>query len=63
MQDIVYKLVPELFKSERCGLYRVKGGGEWCSVLFYALFCVAEQIRREQFYTERGVADPSTSRA
>ncbi|KAL5481327.1 hypothetical protein EMCRGX_G021464 [Ephydatia muelleri] len=34
MQDIVFKLVPGLFKTE--------------------------QIRREQFYAERGVADPNT---
>lgn len=50
MQDIVYKLVPGLYKSK----YKGK-----CMICSQSSISTGEQKRREEFYLERGETDPS----
>ena len=50
MQDIVYKLVPGLYR----GIYVY-----WYNSFMYCYYFVAEQQRREEFYQQRGEEDPS----
>lgn len=50
MQDIVYKLVPGLYKSK----YKGK-----CMICSQSSITTGEQKRREEFYLERGETDPS----
>ena len=72
MQDIVYKLVPGLYKSKFVDLLltlfshsvsfltKSKGGGELTiSSKSQWFVCAGEQKRREEFYLERGESDPS----
>ena len=50
MQDIVYKLVPGLYKSKFFISYHT-------SLILYTI--IGEQKRRDEFYLERGETDPS----